>query len=176
MADSVNQSKFENFKTLKKVESILFHTKINTSDIANNTELAIAISITQSLVNFTIATKNSENKLQIYNSTQLSSTKLQESSEIALLEGSYVISGFVSIHFRSNSGPLLVPLMSEFLGITDSDGNALFEINSPISLHYSQSLTGGVFIVSPRSILYSTFDGSNPENLYLYQGSRFQRF
>ena len=66
--------------------------------------------------------------------------------------------------------------MSDFLGITDSDGNALFEINSPISLHYSQSLTGGVFIVSPRSILYSTFDGSNPENLYLYQGSRFQRF
>ena len=64
----------------------------------------------------------------------------------------------------------------EFLGITDSDGNALFEINSPISLHYSQSLTGGVFIVSPRSILYSTFDGSNPENLYLYKGSRFQFF
>ena len=64
----------------------------------------------------------------------------------------------------------------EFSGITDSDGNALFEINSPISLHYSQSLTGGVFIVSPRSILYSTFDGSNPENLYLYKGSRFQYF
>jgi hypothetical protein len=126
---------------MEKVESILFHKTINTTDIANNTELAIAISITQSLVNFTIATQNSENKLQIYNSTQLSSRKLQESSEIALLEG-----------------------------ITDSDGNALFEINSPISLHYSQSLTGGVFIVSPRSILYSTFDGSNPENLYLYKG------
>ena len=75
--------------------------------------------------------------------------------------------------FQSISGQL--PVLIEFSGITDSDGNALFEINSPISLHYSQSLTGGVFIVSPRSILYSTFDGSNPENLYLYKGSRFQR-
>ena len=78
------------------------------------------------------------------------------------------------VSFRSISGPL--PVLTKFLGITDSDGNALFEINSPISLHYSQSLTGGVFIVSPRSILYSTFDGSNPENLYLYKGSRFQCF
>ena len=79
-----------------KVESILFHKKINTADIANNAELAIAISITQSLVNFTIATQNSENKLQIYNSTQLSSRKLQESSEIALVEGRYGTSGVTS--------------------------------------------------------------------------------
>ena len=93
------------------------------------------------------------------------------------ISGSAYVFFHVTYLCYSHIGITFVPSNKiAFLGITDTNGNASFEITSPISLYYSQSLTGGVFIVSPCSILYSTFDGSNPENLYLYQGSRFQQF